>query len=181
MSIFNTLSADKRHLRRVQLGSGGHVNHDLVNIDITPGPGVDIVHDLRKGLPFDTNEIQDIYSHHVLEHFNYYEIRTLMQDCLRCLRGGGLMRAVVPDFRETAKLWLAGTGNVDYQNMLMTTMLGGQAVGWAPKASQTHSWGYCPDTLAKLFSDCGFTVDTVSTDLGSSECGPSIYIIGRKG
>lgn len=180
MSVFNTLQSNKRHLRKVQLGSGGHVNHDFINIDMTPELGVDIVHDLRKGLPFPENSLDEIYSHHVLEHFNYYEIRELLKSCRRCLKKGGSIRAEIPNFEATAKLWLAGAGDQDYQNMLITTILGGQAVGWSPKASQTHSWMYSPVSLKALFVAIGFTVDAVSTSGGGKECGPSIYIVGRK-
>ena len=56
-----------------------------------------LIHDLRKPLPFTDNSVDAIYSSHTLEHLYLNEAQTLLTQCLRVLRPGGILRIVVPD------------------------------------------------------------------------------------
>ncbi len=42
-----------------------------------------LVHDTRKGLPFEDNSIGVIYSSHFFEHLTYFEARDLIKECYR--------------------------------------------------------------------------------------------------
>lgn len=54
-------------------------------------------HDVREGLPFDTESVHCIYSAHMLEHLTYSEGLAFLKECRRVLRPDGAVRIIVPD------------------------------------------------------------------------------------
>ncbi len=56
-----------------------------------------LVHDIRKGLPFDDNSVAVIYSSHFFEHLTYFEARDLIKECYRVASPGAIIRIIVPD------------------------------------------------------------------------------------
>jgi len=65
-----------------------------------------LVHDLTKPLPFEENSIGAIYGSHVLEHLYRTEAQALLEDCLRVLKPGGVIRMVVPDLHSMTVQYL---------------------------------------------------------------------------
>lgn len=68
--------------RMLNLGSGNRKlpqNQGWINIDIDASTNPDVIRNLDKGLPFDTNSVDAVYSSHTIEHvddvfFFMYEI-----------------------------------------------------------------------------------------------------------
>lgn len=83
---------------KVELGPGTNKRFkNSVGIDLFDSPGVDIVADLNKGLPFfSDSSVDEIYSHHLLEHISNFTY--LMEEVYRVLRPGGTFRGEVPHF-----------------------------------------------------------------------------------
>lgn len=67
-------------------------------LDIPWSPEI-LVHDVRKGLPFEQDSLDVIYASHFLEHLYFVEAQRLLKECYRVLRPGGIIRMVVPDLR----------------------------------------------------------------------------------
>jgi SAM-dependent methyltransferase len=68
-----------------------------IGIDRVALPGVDLVHDLEKGLSFiPDNSVDEVSSSHVLEHVSEFEF--LMQEVHRILKKGGIHKVTVPHF-----------------------------------------------------------------------------------
>jgi len=65
-----------------------------------------VVHDVRKGLPFDNNSVDFVYSSHLIEHLRKDEAEKLLRDCLRILKSGGVIRLSVPDLESLARNYL---------------------------------------------------------------------------
>jgi predicted SAM-dependent methyltransferase len=82
---------------KLQLGCGKRVMPGWLNVDCFPGPGIDLVLDLREGLPFADGSATMLYHEHVLEHFIYPHALELLAECFRVLAPGALMRVGVPD------------------------------------------------------------------------------------
>ncbi len=55
--------------------------------------------DLTQSLPFPNDCVDLIYSSHLLEHFGYYDLLNLLNECLRILKPGGIFSAAVPNAR----------------------------------------------------------------------------------
>lgn len=52
----------------VNLGCGGRPQADMINCDLTPGPGVECVFDLQQPWPFVESSVHEATASHVLEH-----------------------------------------------------------------------------------------------------------------
>lgn len=62
---------------------------------------------LTRRLPFRTDSIDGIYASHVLEHLHFSDAKIFLEECLRILRPGGILRLVVPDLEHQARTYLA--------------------------------------------------------------------------
>jgi predicted SAM-dependent methyltransferase len=80
---------------RLNVGCGPSKYAGWVNIDIEPVG--DLVVDITKGLPFDSNSVDLIYSEHVLEHFTFEEGQKVLWEFARCLKKEGIVRIAMPD------------------------------------------------------------------------------------
>jgi hypothetical protein len=80
---------------KINLGCGQFSKPGYLNVDIFPGG--DLTLDLRRGLPFESNCCDAIFSEHFFEHIDYPEpARHLFRECLRVLKPGGIFRSVFP-------------------------------------------------------------------------------------
>jgi len=82
-----------------------------VNIDIEPG--ADLVIDVRKGLPFDDNGFDFIYSKHFLENLTFEEGEKLCGESLRCLKKEGVSRIAMPELDYLIEKYNRGGENQD--------------------------------------------------------------------
>lgn len=93
-------------MRLLNVGCGGVLHPDWVNLDSSAVlPGV-VKHDLRRGLPFPDGAFDAIFGSHVLEHLDPEAAERLLREVHRVLRPGGIARIVVPDLESIANLYL---------------------------------------------------------------------------
>lgn len=64
-------------------------------LDILPFPGIDIVHDLNKEIPFKDNELDEIAAIHVVEHLD--SLVNFMNEAWRVLKQGGALYIETPE------------------------------------------------------------------------------------
>jgi predicted SAM-dependent methyltransferase len=90
----------------LNLGCGSRFHGDWTNVNfVSTGEGV-IAHDLTQGIPFPDRSFEVVYNSHVLEHFPQAEAQSFIQECYRVLRPEGILRVVVPDLEEIARMYL---------------------------------------------------------------------------
>ncbi|TWU08228.1 class I SAM-dependent methyltransferase [Stieleria varia] len=90
----------------LNVGCGRCYHDEWTNIDLVAcGPGVR-QYDLRKGLPYDDDTFDGVYHSHVLEHLAPADARSMLTECRRVLRPGGVLRIVVPDLEGIARTYL---------------------------------------------------------------------------
>jgi SAM-dependent methyltransferase len=81
----------------LELGCGPNKQSGRIGIDRLDLPGVDIVADLEKGLPFIPDaSVDEIHSKSFLEHVDDFEF--LMTEIIRVLKKDGLKHLFVPHF-----------------------------------------------------------------------------------
>lgn len=81
----------------IELGCGGNRKFKAsITIDAVDLPGVDIVHDLNNGIPFEDNSVDEVHSYHFLEHVN--DLQFLLTEIHRVLKKGGKNIGTVPHF-----------------------------------------------------------------------------------
>ena len=75
-------------MKQIHLGCGKVRLPGFINIDIQPGPAVDLVGDIRN-LDFEDSSIDLVYSCAVIEHVGRREWVDLLKDWRRVLKPGG--------------------------------------------------------------------------------------------
>jgi SAM-dependent methyltransferase len=65
-----------------------------------------LVHDLRRGVPFDTGTVEAVYHSHTLEHIDRSDVPGFLAEILRVLKPGGIHRIVVPDLERAVRGYL---------------------------------------------------------------------------
>lgn len=105
-----------------------------VNLDHQAGPGVDVVRDLRRGIPFNDETFDYLVADNVLEHFANEDLIFLINEIDRVLKVGGLAEIIVPHFQShgavqdpTHKTFFSPRSAI-YWNQVMSTR-GGKFVG----------------------------------------------------
>lgn len=155
----------------------------------------DIQYGNARHLPFKANSAEVLYSSHMLEHLDRDEARSFLEEGLRVLAPGGIIRVVVPDLRMRVQAYME-TGDADafiaslsmdelarrtYRAKLTFLVLG----------SRGHQWMYDEASLSALLESCGFVNarsmkagETSIPDPGelnlSERVGDSIYVEASK-
>jgi len=92
-------------MKKLHLGSGGHVIHGWDNLDLKTSPGV-IRCDLTKPLPYPDASVSYIFSEHFIEHIDEVDGFNLLKQCYRVLAPGGKVRIACPDLRQYVEAYL---------------------------------------------------------------------------
>jgi len=84
-------------MKKLNLGCGGDIKEDYLNVDFEKFKGVDVVHDLNKiPYPFKDGECEEILMYNILEHLdNPFEV---MKEICRISKPGGRIHIYVPHF-----------------------------------------------------------------------------------
>lgn len=80
---------------KLHIGAGTAILEGWVNIDILPGPGIDHVLDVTRGLPF--QDVGAIFAEHFLEHLELPAALRFLAECRRVLRPDGVLRLSTPN------------------------------------------------------------------------------------
>ena len=81
----------------IDVGCGKSKHAGYIGIDIYPFPGVDIVRDATRGLPFEDNSVNRILSRHFMEHFSGDDLMFLVDEFWRVSEPNGSWLIIVPD------------------------------------------------------------------------------------
>lgn len=93
-------------MQYLNLGCGYRYYPSWTNINfVSTGEGV-IAHDLQQGIPFPDESFDLVYHSHVLEHLPKAEAEPFIKECSRVLRPQGVLRVVVPDLEQIARMYL---------------------------------------------------------------------------
>ena len=86
----------------INLGCGSKPHEDAINIDIYKGEGIDIVCDVRGGLPFGKESLSEVRAEYLLQQILENEkFRFVMNEIWRVLKSGGLFKFKVPNAKYT--------------------------------------------------------------------------------
>ena len=95
-------------MRRLNWGCGEHIAPGWINSDVKDQPGVDLVADIRAGLPLESDSVDYAVSIHALPEFSYPELVPVLEELGRVLVPGGTLRLALPDLRRGIEAYLAG-------------------------------------------------------------------------
>src|SRR5581483_215462 len=93
--------------RRLHWGCGPETAPGWLNADQRPAPGVDLLGDLRDGLPLPDDSLDYIASHHALQEIPYLELVPALRELRRVLAPGGVLRLGLPDLDRAIAAFVA--------------------------------------------------------------------------
>ena len=146
-------------LRRLNLGCGDKILSGYVNVDVAEsraGRKPDVLCDLRRLEPFETDSIDEILSVHVIEHFWRWEVADVLREWLRVLKPGGVMILECPNLATACAELLAdpdGRAGVGAEAQRTMWVLYGDPAWKDPL--MCHRWGYTPQSLMRLMREVG--------------------------
>jgi len=162
------LAVDKLALARttgVRLNIGcGHVPLEgYINVDRRALPGVDVVAEADR-LPFERNELAEICSTHLLEHFPLEQLRReLLPYWTSLLRDDGVFRVVVPDGAGMAHAFVEN--EYSFENLRQVTF-GGQDYD-----GDFHYNMFSVESLSQLLREAGLSnVEVVAENRENGGC-----------
>ncbi|HVT73098.1 MAG TPA: methyltransferase domain-containing protein [Lacunisphaera sp.] len=97
----------------LQVGCGPRIAPGFINLDYRWVPGVDVVWDLNRPLPFPNSRFDGMFTEHCLEHFAVDRLAVLLTEANRVLRPGGIIRIVVPSLELHAQRYLSAHTDED--------------------------------------------------------------------
>lgn len=103
-------------MRYLNLGCGHRFHSQWTNVDFRSAAKEVISHDLSQGIPFSNNSFDVVYHSHVLEHFSKVQAKFFLKECYRVLRPQGILRVVVPDLEQIARLYLETLENTNHSS-----------------------------------------------------------------
>jgi hypothetical protein len=107
---------------RLHVGCGTVDAPGFVNIDLLEAPHVHVQGPIDDLSVFPDGCAELVYACHCLEHFGFRRSRSILEEWVRVLRPGGILRLAVPDFAVIARAYAVGGSVRELQSLL----LGGQ-------------------------------------------------------
>lgn len=135
---------------RLDICGGAYpLGEDYFNVDIKAIPGVDVVTDISRGLPFRSESADEISSCGTLEHFSRSEIEAILSEFFRVMKKGGLLKIGVPDFQGIFNAYSLGKIDLELANQYL--------YGRAKDAYDLHRTAFDFEGLFGLLKDTGFS------------------------
>lgn len=144
---------------------GGHRFLSMVGMARPRWPSNVVRHNVLRGLPAPTDTVEALYSSHMLEHLYLRQAESVLHDCRRVLRPGGIVRLALPDADRWAADLVAGrtceyeTPGLEFNHRLL-------AHPWEPPTLKSrvqsmvggspHRWQPTRDLVAHMLTEAGF-------------------------
>ena len=160
-----SLSVNIEHQKPyIHLGCGDINLKGWINIDARNADHVHVLTDKITLDQFGDNSIGVIYLSHVLEHFDFKEVETLLSTFYRKLKSGGVLLIAVPDFSSISEIY----SSEQSLDLLEKALMGGQDYIY-----NYHKSVFDFNLLSKKLSKAGFqnvkkydTIDEFGKDIG---------------
>lgn len=153
----------------IELGGGDHP-YFRPSADRRKLPTVDIVCDLEKPFPMESESYDGVFSHFLLEHISWRNIRLHLSEMCRILKPGGIAVCITANTKAQAtKIAALPTWKGDEENALI---FGGQDF-----PDNFHKCAFSPEYAVRLFKEAGFS----EAKIVKHPCATDMIIEGHKG
>jgi len=136
---------------KLHLGCGKRYLPGFVHIDRADFPHIDFRCGADSLPMFESGAAELIYASHMLEYFDRFEARRVLEEWKRVLSPGGLLRLAVPDFEALAEIY--------FQNKKLDAILGPLYGRMEIAGTATviyHKTVYDFESLRHLLEEAGF-------------------------
>lgn len=166
VSPYHDWQAQKRTSRRLMqlpskdlclnIGCGPQPVSDWINVDIARGPEIDVVCDVRKGLPFPSGSCSLIFCEHMIEHLSRSDAGAFLTECFRVLQPGGVIRLSTPDAERFLRSY-SGDGELlrhpSFSEPIETPL---DRINLMMRENGQHLWVYDRESLSLALHRAGF-------------------------
>jgi predicted SAM-dependent methyltransferase len=142
---------------RLHIGCGTNHLEGWVNLDGARSEGVDVVWDLRNGLPFADNGATAIFGEHLIEHLPPEAAAELARECLRVLEPGGVLRLSAPDAERFLRSYAGDRQFLRHPDFPQTVETPLERINIMMRQQGQHLWAYDTESLSLLLQKAGFT------------------------
>src|SRR5215472_10672760 len=95
-------------VQRLNWGCGSHTAAGWINSDLKDVAGIDLIADIRRGLPLADESMDYAVSIHALPELTFTQQVPALQELLRVLKPKGALRLALPDLRRGIDAYQAG-------------------------------------------------------------------------
>jgi predicted SAM-dependent methyltransferase len=159
---------------KLHLGCGPNVLEGWINTDVTPTTENTYYLDVRSPFPIGDNQVDYIFSEHMIEHLTVLEGMRFIEECYRVLRPGGKVRISTPDLAQILSIYFLHTTSVSrYKSWAIefNNFPTVEGVECLLINNFMHAWGhrfiYDESALRYLFATAGF-VEVRRCSIGTS-------------
>lgn len=122
------------------------------NLDVRPGPGVDIVANLEEPLPIPDAEYDEAVCNYALEHLSWRKARGFLKEVARILKPGGNFTVITANLKEQARV-IANRNWGDPSDEFYESRL---IFGDQNYSDNSHKCGFSPELAVRWFKGAGF-------------------------
>lgn len=134
------------NVRYLNLGCGDSIfPKPWENLDIRPINGVDHISEVYP-LDFEDNIFDLVYASHLLEHFKRIDTQKIVNEWVRVVKPGGLLRISVPSLPALIKIY----EDTDDIEQIMGPLMGGQTYD-----QNFHYMAFDKNNLTKIMKTAG--------------------------
>lgn len=174
MGILQGWLKKENRMKKLNLGCGKDTREGFINLDFRENQGVDIVCDIKDGLPFKNGELDFIFAQDIIEHFPLDYTDTLIKELYRVLKKGGEIEAQVPNFELNYKEYKEGIARKLFKEQSNCHRFSQCVFGKQDYEGNYHYQLFDKDRLRSIFETNGFEV------VKEWEYGRGLNIIARK-
>lgn len=151
--------------QRLEIGSGRMPHKGYETIDVEAYANPTYLGDFRK---MNFSEVEEIRSHHLLEHFGRQEGEEVLKLWYSWLKPQGVLIVETPDFEEICRQW-------DVNHYWMTRhAFGSQEQDWA-----FHRDGWYEEKFKEVLPRLGFEIVSIQKSK-SRKILPNILVVAKK-
>ena len=152
-----TLAAMAQKDLLINIGCGPKTLRGWVNLDAARGDEIDVVWDLRNGLPFSDESAAAIFGEHVIEHVPRADAETLLRECRRVLQPGGVLRLSTPDAGRFLRSYAGDQKFLADERFIDPAETPMDRVNMMMREHGQHLWAYDAESLVRLLRKAGFS------------------------
>jgi predicted SAM-dependent methyltransferase len=142
---------------RINFGCGPRTLAGWINLDSARGEKIDVVWDLRRGLPFPDGSATAIFGEHVIEHIPRPDAESLLRECHRVLQPGGVLRLSTPDAGRFLRSYAGDQKFLSDERFPEPADTPMDRVNMMMREHGQHLWAYDAESLVRLLRSAGFS------------------------
>jgi len=147
----------------VNLGCGYRPMQGWINVDWARGPEIQVVWDLRRGLPFQPGSCAAIFSEHMIEHVPKDDAQNLLRECYRALQPGGVLRLSTPDAEKFLRSYVGDGEFLKHPNFSRPIDTPIDRINEMMREGGQHLWSYDAALLTLMLKKVGFSTVVMQT------------------